>query len=118
MYRPKVTVHEDDRGRFIQVWRGKDFEAINFLEIRTGVTRGHHYHKRNHELMVVTRGRLRLRVEGRKTGEATEHVLEQGDCVVIEPYDLHTLTAEEDSSLVACNTVAPYAEGRPDVFEA
>ncbi len=117
MYRPNVRVHEDDRGRFIQVWRGKDFEEINFLEIRKGVTRGDHYHKRNRELMVVTRGRLRLQVESRTTGATTEQVLEQGDCIVIEPYDLHTLTAEEDSSLVACNTVAPYGEDRPDVFE-
>ncbi len=47
MYRPNVRVHEDDRGRFIQVWRGNDFDEINFLEIKKCVTRGHHFHKRN-----------------------------------------------------------------------
>ena len=117
MYRPDVVVHEDERGRFIEVWRGKDFEEINFLEIKKGVTRGNHYHKRNRELMIVTRGRLRLRIENLQTGATAETVVEEGDSVVIEPYDLHTFTADEDASLVACNAVAPFDEADPDVFE-
>ena len=118
MYRPKLNTHEDERGLFVQVWRGKDFEEINFFQVKRGVTRGNHFHKRNRELMVVTRGRLRLRIEDKKTGARTERVLEEGDCIVIEPYDVHSLTAEEDSSVVACNTVAPYDESDPDVFAA
>jgi dTDP-4-dehydrorhamnose 3,5-epimerase-like enzyme len=118
VYQPKLNAHEDERGLFVEVWRGRDFEEINFFQIKRGVTRGNHFHKRNRELMVVTRGRLRLRVEDKRTGATVEKVIVEGDCVVIEPYDLHSLTAEEDSSMVACNTVAPYDEREPDVFTA
>lgn len=115
MRRPDVEVHEDDRGRLVCVWRGRDFEEINFLQIRAGASRGGHYHRENLELMVVTKGRLALRVEDVEGGEVEEVEVEEGDAFLIEPYERHTLTALTDASLVSCNTVPPFDADEPDV---
>lgn len=117
MYRPGVEGSEDARGRFIRAWRGRDFEEINYVELREGTTRGGHYHRRNRELILVVKGRVRLEVRNVRDGRSAVEELGEGDCVVMEPYDRHTFRALVDAALVTCNTDAPFDRDPPDVFE-
>lgn len=119
MYRPSVDTERDGRGRFIRVWKGRDFEEVNYAELKRGAIRGGHHHRRNRELILVVKGRVRLEVVNveQGAGRPEVHELRQGDCVVIEPYDRHTFAAITDAALVTCNTLAPYDQDPPDVFE-
>lgn len=91
-------VRTDSRGSLIQINTG-EWKQSNYLIIDKGNEFGGHYHKHKRELFYVTKGKINIQVIDKQGGKNI--VLERTDgCVVIEPYDLHSLYAIEDSEIV------------------
>ncbi len=91
-------VREDDRGSLIQV-NTDNWKQLNYLIIKQGEIFGGHYHKHKKELFYVIKGKVGISAIDKQGGKNI--VLEKtGGCVVIEPYDLHTIAALEDSEIV------------------
>jgi mannose-6-phosphate isomerase-like protein (cupin superfamily) len=97
MQRLKVEyVRKEERGTLIQVSSG-EWKQLNILEIKKGNTFGGHYHKEKEELFYVVFGKVEFIIENDK-GTFTE-TLGKGDCLLVEPYDKHTICALQDSTL-------------------
>lgn len=90
-------VYEDDRGSIEElVARGL---TITTIECRKGSVRGHHYHKLHKELMILVNGLVRLSI-GPLKGKIVHRPMLSGCAVVIEPFEVHTITALRDSVLL------------------
>ena len=50
----------DNRGEFIEVWRGNQWKEMNFFTAIKGSVRGSHYHKETTELFFVAAGRCEV----------------------------------------------------------
>ena len=90
-------IRKESRGELVQVITG-DFKQLNVLKIKKGKAFGGHYHKKKHEVFYIIKGKILLQILRGKKGKVEK--LSEGDCFLVEPYDLHYLTAREDSILV------------------
>jgi len=107
--------HRDRRGKFIEVWRGEDWREMNFFTINKGFARGGHYHKETKELFFVVEGECEMRLIDVRTGRESTFRLEPDDIVVVDPYELHYLTALRESKIVSLLSL-PHDERNPDLF--
>jgi quercetin dioxygenase-like cupin family protein len=76
----------NERGSLIQVSTG-EWKQVNVLKMNKGKTFGGHYHKKRTELFYVIQGELSM----------PDRKLHSGEAILIEPFDMHTFTACEDS---------------------
>lgn len=89
----------DERGSLTQVNTGK-WRQLNCLLIKKGETFGGHYHKHRIELFYCLRGSIRFKVENMLNKDKKIFYFKTGDCLLIEPFDKHTLYAREDTEIV------------------
>ena len=104
-------VRNDERGMLIQVNTG-EWKQVNYLLINKNQEFGGHYHKHKRELFYVIKGELNVQIIDKKGGQNVN--LKSGECVLIEPYDIHTLFAVEDSEIVELLS-EPFDKG--DIYE-
>lgn len=84
----------DERGSLIQV-NTDNWKQLNYLILKEGKSFGKHYHVHKKELFYVTKGKVAFDVGGDVI------IMERTDgSVLIEPFDMHTITALEDSEIV------------------
>ena len=90
----------DERGRLIQINSG-EWKQVNYLLIKQGQTFGGHYHKKKKEIFYIIEGKLRMIVQNMKQPDIIhDFVMKDGDTVLIEPFDLHILTALADVKVI------------------
>ena len=107
MQRLKVEYQrKENRGTLTQVNTG-DWKQLNVLEIKKGETFGGHYHKEKTELFYVIFGEAEFVIENTQ-GVFTEQ-LAKGDCLLVEPYDTHTIYASKDVAIAEVLS-HPYSE--------
>lgn len=82
----------DDRGSFRGITQQTWGEA-NFIETNAGAVRGNHYHARTRELFFIVSGRVDVVIEDLRSRERTCFIARKGDTFIIEPFEVHTLTA-------------------------
>ena len=82
-------IRSDDRGTLTQI-NTNTWEQVNLLEITAGKVFGGHYHKHKTELFYVISGTIKINGE----------IFEKGGIFLIEPMDMHTIEAIEDSVIV------------------
>ena len=73
--------------------------TLSFIECAKGSVRGGHYHKKRQELMILISGLVRLSIAPLK-GKSTDRPMLEGCAVVIDPFEVHTITALRDSILL------------------
>lgn len=59
-----------------------------------------HFHMRKHETMYVERGRFTITIIDQEKVEPVEHVLNQGESIVIEPGTVHQIRADKRNSVL------------------
>lgn len=106
---------QDIRGKFMEVWRGGDWHAMNFFTIKKGCSRGGHYHKETRELFFIVEGQCEVKLRDIRTGRESQFTAGQEDVFVVDPYELHSLTALRESKVIALLSL-PYDEKSPDLF--
>jgi dTDP-4-dehydrorhamnose 3,5-epimerase-like enzyme len=85
-----------DKGEMAQIVNRTDasFRQIVYWDIdspRTGVDRGHHYHRQKADRMYVISGEVALLLEDLQTGEKATAHLQAGDRVFIAPGVAHAV---------------------------
>lgn len=108
--------HSDNRGTLIEICRERAWRQLNFFTLKRGSWRGGHYHKRTRELFFIVEGRCRIEIINIKTGKKNQFITKEKDIFLVEPYELHRLTAMKDIKVVACLTI-PHSKNRPDIYE-
>ena len=88
---------QDQRGSLVQLATG-NWKQVNVLFIKRNETFGGHYHLLKEELFIVMRGEVGVQVTKDKRGRV--YHFHAGDSFIIEPNDVHTILAYEDSQLV------------------
>ena len=88
---------EDTRGFLIQV-NTNSWKQMNHLFIIAGESFGGHYHKKKEELFYVTKGDVTIDIINDLGGKSID--LKKGDCVLVEPYDVHTVHAITDCEII------------------
>lgn len=91
------STREDERGSLIQVNTG-EWKQFNYLIINEGNEFGGHYHKHKKELFYIIKGKINIQIIDKRGGQSIN--LKAGECILIEPYDYHTIYAIENSEIV------------------
>ncbi|HDL52936.1 MAG TPA: cupin domain-containing protein [Proteobacteria bacterium] len=87
---------KDERGRFLGITQDP-WGEVNFIETRSGHTRGNHYHKETRELFFIISGEIEVSIEDVRTGNREEFVGRKGDMFVVDIYEKHTFFTKSDS---------------------
>jgi UDP-2-acetamido-2,6-beta-L-arabino-hexul-4-ose reductase len=89
-----VPVHEDARGRFVEMLKTKDSGQLSFFTAHCGVTRGEHYHHTKNEKFLVIQGKARFGFRHVISGETFELVTdgEKPEIVETVPGWSHSIT--------------------------
>ena len=97
-----LPVHDDSRGRFVEVLKTKDSGQFSFLTAHPGVTRGGHYHHSKSEKFLVMQGSARFCFRHIVTGETYELLTEGEKPKVVEtvPGWTHDITNVGDNEMI------------------
>ena len=79
-----LSMHEDPRGRFVEMLKTKDSGQFSFFSAHPGVTRGGHYHHSKNEKFLVIQGKARFGFRHIVTGEAYELFTDGAQPKVVE----------------------------------
>jgi UDP-2-acetamido-2,6-beta-L-arabino-hexul-4-ose reductase len=98
----KLPVHEDHRGRFVEMLKTKNSGQFSFFTAHPGVTRGGHYHHSKNEKFLVIKGKARFGFRHIVTGE-TYQIFTDGmkpEIVETVPGWSHDITNVSDSEMI------------------
>lgn len=93
----RTIAHRDERGVIVDVLLDYSVEHVATFSSKKGAVRGNHYHKESVAFIFVLVGKLQYSY--RMVGETEVKVIEVGnkDLLRIDPLEVHTVTALEDS---------------------
>lgn len=116
-----LKLHEDPRGRFVEMLRTGTSGQFSFLTAHPGVTRGGHYHHTKTEKFLVLKGHARFRFRHMLTGE--EHALESRgetpEVIDTAPGWTHDITnIGDDEMIVMLWANELFDRARPDTVGA
>ena len=97
-----LPMHEDCRGRFVEMLKTKNSGQFSFFTAQTGVTRGGHYHHSKTEKFLVIKGKARFGFQHILTGETYETFTDGTRPEIVEtpPGWSHDITNVSDSELI------------------
>lgn len=97
-----LPVHEDARGRFVEMLKTRDSGQFSFFTAHPGVTRGGHYHHSKNEKFLVIQGKARFGFRHVITGETYEVIADGEKPKVIEtvPGWSHDITNVGDNEMI------------------
>ena len=79
-----ITINEDERGKYIEVFKIPGVGQISYATSRPGAVRGNHYHKRKKEKFCVIEGEAKIRLRNRENNEAKEYLISGDEPEVID----------------------------------
>jgi len=71
----KLEIKEDERGKFIEIFKAPGFGQVSYSTTKPGVTRGNHYHTRKLEKFCVIEGKAKISLRNRETNEIKEYLV-------------------------------------------
>ena len=97
-----LPVHEDHRGRFVEMLKTKDSGQFSFFTAHPGVTRGGHYHHSKNEKFLVIKGKALFGFRHIVTGETYEIFTDGGKPEIVEtvPGWSHDITNVSDNEMI------------------
>ena len=97
-----LPVHEDHRGRFVEMLKTSDSGQFSFFTAHPGVTRGGHYHHSKNEKFLVIKGKALFGFRHIVTGETYEILTdgEKPEIVETVPGWSHNITNVSDKEMI------------------
>lgn len=98
--------HEDQRGFFQELVRASDsnhrIEQVSWFKINPKQRRGGHYHEYTSETFVVLIGECRVTIYPMDNYDEIneDHILKEGESIVIKPYTWHSFYSQEGAVLL------------------
>ncbi|MEW6614379.1 MAG: dTDP-4-dehydrorhamnose 3,5-epimerase family protein [Thermodesulfobacteriota bacterium] len=125
----KLKVIPDERGRLMEMLRADDDLFVKFGQVYMttaypGVVKGWHYHKKQIDNMVVTKGMMKVvlydsRKDSKTYDEVNEFFMGEHNPILVQipPFVYHGFKciSEEESIAINCPTEA-YSYDNPDEF--
>ncbi|MBN2197983.1 hypothetical protein JW698_02225 [Candidatus Wolfebacteria bacterium] len=71
----KLEIKQDERGKFIEIFKLPEFGQVSFSTTKPGEIRGNHYHINKKELFCVIEGKGKIRMRNRDTNEIEEYIV-------------------------------------------
>lgn len=98
----KLPIHEDHRGRFVEMLKTKDSGQFSFFTTHPGVTRGGHYHHSKNEKFLVLKGKARFKFRHIISGETYEIFTDGVNPEIVEtvPGWSHDITNISDDEMI------------------
>jgi quercetin dioxygenase-like cupin family protein len=93
-------VHEDRRGKIIDILVNQPVEHVNLITFKKNATRANHYHEQTLHYNYVLEGTIKLYTKSPKDDKIVIQTLVSGDLVLIPPGQRHALVAVEDAALL------------------
>jgi mannose-6-phosphate isomerase-like protein (cupin superfamily) len=90
---------EDERGILLGLLNEGNWEEFNYLETKSGLSRGNHYHKLTREFFFIIEGEGEIHIQD-EFGLVTEHPFKSKDLFVIEPGENHTFYCKSDTKWI------------------
>ena len=103
---PKIIkikpVHEDERGKIIDLIDGEEFVHAGIVTYQKGAIRGNHYHKKTEQVNYILKGKIRYFTKdlSKKDSKVKEAILEKGDMIIDPPFEWHSQEALEESEML------------------
>lgn len=69
----EVKINEDERGKYLEVFKIPGMCQVSYATSKPGAVRGNHYHKRKREIICVVEGEAHIKVRNRETSEIKEY---------------------------------------------
>lgn len=90
----------EDKGEFIQISYREDIGHLAVFELKSGFSRGSHYHDKKEEIFYIVRGKIQAAFVDVDSQEKEEYILEPGHKVRVQTRCAHVFYAVEDSLVV------------------
>lgn len=109
----------DKRGLFREYANGNQgWKSINQGLMGKGAIMGNHYHKKSRALFFILSGSADFLIKKIGTKAATKRfVLREGEGVLIEPYETHTIKFREKSGFLLLKS-RKFSQKDKDLYEA
>lgn len=111
-------IHEDDRGYFQEIARERDLrhsiKQVSIFTIKSGKTRGDHYHNKLIETFIVLEGNCMVSIFDENFTK--ELFMSVGDCVTIFPKKQHKFYTEVHCKMLSLAS-EEFNKDDPDVFK-
>ena len=95
-------VHEDERGKIIDIIDDGDFVHAGIVTFKKGAVRGNHYHKQTEQVNYILKGKIRYLSKDltKKGSKIVENIMVPGDMIIDPPFQWHEQEAIEDSEML------------------
>ena len=115
----EVPVHQDDRGRFVEMLKTKTAGQFSFFSAHPGITRGGHYHHTKSEKFLVLHGTARYKFRHIIDNETFELVVDSAIPQIVEtiPGWSHDITNIGENELIVMLWASEaFDRSRPDTI--
>lgn len=98
----KVAIHNDVRGKFIEMLKTQDSGQFSFFTVNPGFSRGEHYHNSKTEKFLVVKGEGIFKFRNMTTNEICEIFINDGNHSIIDsiPGWTHSIKNLGDSEMI------------------
>ena len=95
-------VHEDERGKIIDIVDGEEFVHAGIVTFKPGAIRGNHYHKQTEQINYILKGKLKCLSKdlSKKGSKVKEVILVEGDLTTNPKFEWHSQEGIEDSEML------------------
>lgn len=114
-----LPVHEDHRGRFVEMLKTKDSGQFSFFTVHPGLTRGGHFHHSKNEKFLVIKGKARFGFRHVVSGETYSIITDSMKPEIVETipgwsHDITNLSNDEMIVMLWANEI--FDQFHPDTI--
>ena len=115
----KLEIKKDNRGNLVEIFKIPEVGQVFYATSVPGAVRGNHYHSRKKEYFCVLKGRGKIRMRDRKSGETKEYAVSGDEPEVVEMplnwvHNIENIGDTEMKLIVWANEI--YDPKDPDTF--
>ncbi|MFA5083885.1 MAG: hypothetical protein WC475_00660 [Candidatus Paceibacterota bacterium] len=115
----KPEIKEDERGKFVEIFKAPGFGQVSYSTTKPGVVRGNHYHTRKLEKFCVIEGKAKISLRNRGTNEIKEYYVSGDKPEIVDmtldwTHNIQNIGDTEMKLLIWTNEV--FDPGDPDTY--
>ena len=100
-----LELHEDDRGRIVDIFYGENINHVAVIESNREVERGNHYHNDTTQYILIIKGSLEYWYKDKCSVEPSKFVvMNEGDIVKTPPNEIHFLNIRNKNQFIVFST--------------
>ena len=114
-----LKVHQDSRGKFIELFKSYDCGQVSFFTIKPGITRGSHYHDTKTEKFFLAKGKVKITQKNLLNKDIFNIVISDKEACIVDSipgyaHEIQNIGLDEAFIVVWANEI--FDKNRPDTF--